>query len=159
MAAPADEHFMRLAIARALEGVRTGQSPYGAAVVRDEQVLSCEHNVVLQTLDVAAHAEIHAMRVAAARLGTVDLAGCVVYSTCEPCAMCFAACHWAHVQRIVYGASIADSQSLGFGELRIDNATMRRLSHSRVELAGGVLRDECLAIFTAWKNAGRNELY
>jgi tRNA(Arg) A34 adenosine deaminase TadA len=154
-----DEHFMRLAIAKAMDGVRAGQSPYGAVVVRDGRVLGCEHNVVLQSLDVAAHAEIHAMRAAAATLGTVDLDGCVVYSTCEPCVMCFGACHWAHVARIVYGAGIADSDALGFGELRIGNETIRRLGKSRIELVSGVLRDECLAIFRAWTAAGRSERY
>lgn len=159
MAAADDERFMRLAIAKALDGVRDGQSPYGAAVVRDGRLLSCEHNVVLQTLDVSAHAEIHALRTAAAALGTVDLAGCAVYSTCEPCVMCFGACHWAHVTRIVYGASIDDSGGLGFGELRINNETMHRLGHSRIELVGGVLREECLAIFRTWTTAGRTERY
>ena len=159
MANSADETFMRLAIAKALDGVRAGQSPYGAAVVRDGQLLSCEHNVVLATLDVAAHAEIHAMRSAAARLGAVELAGCVVYSTCEPCAMCFSACHWAHVAKIVHGATITDSAAVGFNELAITNETMRRLGGGRMELVGGVLREECLAIFAAWKEAGRDELY
>jgi len=159
MDAPDDERFMRLAIDKALAGVRAGQSPYGAAVARDGGLLSCEHNVVLQTLDVAAHAEIHALRVAALALGTVELAGCAVYSTCEPCAMCFSACHWAHVSRIVFGASIADSAALGFAELNITNETMRRLGNSRIELVGGVLREECLGIFKAWKDAGRTELY
>jgi len=159
MTTAVDEQFMRLAIAKALEGVRAGQSPYGAAVARDGQLLSCEHNVVLATLDVAAHAEIHAMRSAAARLGTVDLAGCVVYSTSEPCAMCFGACHWAHVDRIVYGATLADSAAIGFRELVIPNESMRSLGGGRMELVGGVLREECLAIFAAWKAAGRDELY
>ena len=159
MATAVDEHFMRLAIAKAIEGVRAGQSPYGAAVVRDGELLSCEHNVVLWTLDVAAHAEVHAMRVAAQRLGTVDLAGCVLYSTCEPCTMCFGASHWAHVAKIVYGATVADSDTLGFREVLITNEMLRRLGRSGVELVGGVLRDECLSIFAAWKAAGRNELY
>lgn len=159
MSNPADADFMRLAVAKALEGVAAGQSPYGAAVVRDGELLSCEHNLVLVRLDPAAHAEISAMRAACARLGTVDLSGCVVYSTCEPCVMCFSACHWAHVGRIVYGATIADSAALGFGELAIDNATLRRLGGGRVELTGGVLRDECLQIFRTWQAAGRSELY
>jgi guanine deaminase len=159
MAAADDERFMRLTIAKALDGVGAGQSPYGAAVVCDGRLLSCEHNVVLQTLDVSAHAEIHALRAAAASLGTVDLAGCVVYSTCEPCVMCFGACHWAHVTRIVYGASIGDSDAFGFAELQIGNETMRRLGQSRIELIGGVLREECLAIFRTWLAAGHIERY
>jgi tRNA(Arg) A34 adenosine deaminase TadA len=159
MASAIDEHFMRLAITKAMEGVQAGQSPYGAAVVRDGELLSCEHNVVLQTLDVTAHAEVHALRVATALLGTIDLAGCVLYSTCEPCTMCFGACNWAHVAKIVWGATVADSHTLGFREVRITNETLSRLGGSEVELVGGVLRDECLSIFAAWKAAGRNELY
>jgi tRNA(Arg) A34 adenosine deaminase TadA len=150
---------MRLAIARAHEGIAAGQSPYGAAVVRDGELLSCEHNVVLATSDVSAHAEIHALRVAGARLGSADFAGCVVYTTTEPCVMCFGACHWAHVARIVYGAGIADSAGLGFAELSIPTQTLRELGGSRVELIGGVLREECLGIFRAWRAAGRSELY
>jgi tRNA(Arg) A34 adenosine deaminase TadA len=154
-----DEQFMRLAIAKAIEGVRAGQSPYGAAVVRDGELLSCEHNVVLQTLDVAAHAEIHALRVAAARVGTVDLSGCVLYATCEPCAMCFGAVHWARVAKVVSGASVADNAALGFGDTGISNETLRRLGGTQVELMGGVLRDECLALFAGWKTAGHPHRY
>jgi guanine deaminase len=159
MAAADDERWMRLAIAKALEGVRAGQSPYGAAVVRAGRLLSCEHNVVLQTLDVTAHAEIHALRSAARALGSIDLSGCTLYATCEPCAMCFGACHWARVDRIVFGATIADSAALGFSDLGVTSAALRRIGSSRVELLGGVLREECLAIFKAWQDAGRAELY
>jgi tRNA(Arg) A34 adenosine deaminase TadA len=159
MHAPADEHFMRLAIAKAMEGVRAGQSPYGAAVVREGALISCEHNAVLQTLDVTAHAEIRALRVAAERLGTIDLAGCVVYATCEPCTMCFGACHWAHVAKIVHGTSIADNLQIGFGDLRLTTELLRRLGGARMELVGGVLRQECLALFDAWKATGGTERY
>ena len=86
-----DERFMRLAIARAHEGVASGQSPFGACVVKDGAVVSCEHNVVWRTTDITAHAEIHAIRVACARLQSIELPGCVIYSTCEPCPMCFSA--------------------------------------------------------------------
>jgi tRNA(Arg) A34 adenosine deaminase TadA len=82
-----------------------------------------------------------------------------VYTTTEPCVMCFGACHWTHVARIVYGTSVADSSTLGFSELGIANLTLRELGGSAVELVGGALRDECLAIFTAWKERGKKELY
>lgn len=159
MPTSADERFMRLAIARAHEGVANGQSPFGACVVKDGAAVSCEHNVVWRTTDITAHAEIHAIRVACARLRSIDLSGCVIYSTCEPCPMCFSACHWSHAEAIVFGASIADAQALGFGELTISNATMRQLGGSRLELIGGVLRDECLGIFRAWQAAGRSRVY
>src|SRR5688572_18464025 len=106
-----DEQFMRLALAKARDGVEGGQSPFGACVVREGRVVACVHNVVWATTDITAHAEVHALRQACRELGTIDLSGSTIYSTCEPCPMCFSACHWARTTRIVYGASIADATS------------------------------------------------
>ncbi|MFN8640876.1 MAG: nucleoside deaminase [Candidatus Binatia bacterium] len=107
--APADARFMREAIAAAYRGVDAGQSPFGACVVRDGLVVAAAHNTVLRDRDPSAHAEVNALRAAAAALGTHDLAGGVVYATGEPCPMCLGCCYWAHVDRIVFGSSIADS--------------------------------------------------
>ena len=151
---------MRLAIAKAHEGIAHG--PVAVRRRRRPRRRAAELRAqrrAARRIDVSAHAEIHALRVAGARLGSTDLAGCVVYTTGEPCAMCFGACHWAHVARIVYGASIADSAALGFGELRDPQPDPARDRRQPVELVGGVLRDECLGIFRAWREAGRSELY
>jgi len=83
-------------------------------------------------------------------LKTIDLSGCVAYSTCEPCPMCFSACHWAKISKIVYGARIADAKELGFSELVISNADMKRLGGNRIKLKGGFLKAECLELFRAW---------
>ncbi len=149
-----DDAFMRLAIERARAGMESGGSPFGAVVVKDGEVVAAEHNVVLQTTDCTAHAEIHALRRACRALGTIDLAGCTVYSTTEPCPMCFAAIHWAGADRIVFGTSIADAQAAGFRELTISNETMKRLGGSRLAVEGGVLRDECRALFDAFVAQG-----
>lgn len=145
-----DVQFMRLAIERAREGIDRGQSPFGACIVRDGDVLSCEHNVVLATTDVTAHAEMHALRRACATARTIDLGGCTVYSTCEPCPMCFSACHWARISRIVFGARIGDAARAGFNELAVSGETLRALGGTRVELVAGVLREECEALFDLW---------
>ena len=145
-----DEHFMRLAIAKAREGIERGQSPFGACVVKFEEVISCVHNIVWQTTDITAHAEVHAVRDACQKLGTIDLSGCTIYSTCEPCPMCFSACHWARISRIVYGARIADAQECGFNELTISNETMQQLGHSPIVVSGDCLRDENRALFASW---------
>lgn len=145
-----DERFMRLAIAKALAGVAAGGSPFGACIVRDGEVVACEHNVVWQTTDITAHAEVHALRCACRALGTIDLTGCTVYTTTEPCPMCFSAIHWARCARIVYGTSIADAQAAGFRELTISNEQMKVLGGSPVEVEGGFLRDECQAVFDAF---------
>lgn len=145
-----DQAFMQLAIARTREGIARGQTPFGACIVRDGAVVSCEHNGVWATTDITAHAEMRAIREACRKLGTVDLSGCVIYSTCEPCPMCFSAIHWARIGRIVFGARIADAQAVGFSELTIDNTTMKELGGSPVELQAGLLREECLALFHEW---------
>jgi len=138
---------MRLAIEKARQGVIAGQSPFGACIARAGEIVSCEHNVVWSTNDITAHAEIHAIREACRKLGNIDLTGCVIYSTCEPCPMCFSACHWARISKIVYGASIQDAQASGFHELQIANLRLKELSGSPIEIVGGFLRAEAVALF------------
>jgi guanine deaminase len=145
-----DERFMRLALDRAQAGMDAGGSPFGAVVVRDGAVVAAEHNVVLQTCDPTAHAEVTALRAAAKALGTHDLAGCTIYSTTEPCPMCFSAIHWANCDRIVYGAAIADADTAGFRELPISNEQMKRLGGATLALDGGVLAEEARAQFRAF---------
>jgi tRNA(Arg) A34 adenosine deaminase TadA len=154
-----DAHFMRMAIRKALEGVHEGGSPFGACVVKGTEVAACVHNVVRQSCDITAHAEVHALRVACRELGTIDLSGCTVYTTTEPCPMCFSAIHWARCDRIVYGTSIADAQALGFNELVISNAQMKALGGSPVAVEGGFLRDECLTVFEAFAQQEERFLY
>lgn len=139
--------FMRRAIATAREGIAQGQTPFGACIVRGAHVLAAEHNAVWATTDSTAHAEVQAIRAACLEAGTVDLSGAVIYSTCEPCPMCFSAIHWAKISTIVFGARIADAKALGFAELTISNETMRREGRSPVEIVPDFLREECLALF------------
>ncbi len=142
-----DAHFMRLAIAKAMEGVEAGGSPFGACIVKDGEVVACAHNVVWQTTDITAHAEIHCIREACRELGVIDLQGSTIYTTTEPCPMCFSAIHWAHCDRIVFGTSIDDALAAGFRELTISNEQMKSLGGSEVEIEAGFLGDECLAVF------------
>lgn len=141
---------MRRAIEKAKEGVRAGQSPFGACIVRDGLLIACRHNEVWQRTDITAHAEIVAIREACLVLGGVDLSGCEIYSTCEPCPMCFAACHWAKLERIYFGARIADAQAAGFSELTLSNREMKERGGSPIEVVGDVRRDECLELFRLW---------
>ena len=150
---------MRVAIARAREGVAAGQTPFGACIVRGDEAVAVAHNVVLRTTDITAHAEVAAIREACAALKTIDLGGCVIYSTCEPCPMCFSACHWARISRLVYGASIADARRAGFNELAISNQQMKRLGGSGLVIVGGVLRDENAALFEEWLKQPERRLY
>jgi guanine deaminase len=154
-----DEDFMRMAIEKARQGIIEGQTPFGACIVKDRRVLAVEHNAVWATTDITAHAEIVAIREVCRDLVTVDLSGCTIYSTTEPCPMCFSACHWAGASRIVYGTEIADVAALGFHELRISNQEMKRLGNSPVEIQGGLLRDENLALLREWAGADLGAAY
>jgi len=160
MFSPQDEKYMRLAIEATRDGIRAGQTPFGACIVTaDGRIAACGHNVVWATTDITAHGEVHTIRLACLALKTIDLSGCTLYSTTEPCPMCFSAIHWAKIRRIVYGASIADAQKAGFNELTISNEIMKREGGSPVIVDGGCLQDECVALFEEWKTFGQARLY
>ena len=155
----ADQEFLRGAIAKAREGVRRGQSPFGTSIVMNGEVLCCVHNQVLATCDSTAHAEMVAIREACRRRGSIDLSGATLYSTCEPCPMCFSACHWAKISRVVYGARISDAQAAGFSELTIPAEHMRLEGGSPLLLEGDVLREEALALFREWQARPDRQAY
>ena len=110
-----DGRWMRSAIEAAERGIAAGQTPFGASIVRDGRLVVAAHNVVWATTDITAHAEVNAIRLACRELGTIDLSGCDIFCTCEPCPMCFGAIHWARFDRLVYAASVADAANAGFG--------------------------------------------
>lgn len=143
--------FMQLAIEKAREGLEHGQSPFGACIVRRGEVIACEHNRVFADNDITAHAEILAIREACRKTGEIDLSGCEIYSTCEPCPMCFSACHWARLDRIIYGAAIHDAQMAGFNELTCTDRQLKQICSSPILILDGVLRDECLRLFEDYR--------
>ena len=154
-----DARWMREAIAVAQEAIGKGQTPFGCCIVRGGEVLARAHNEVWARTDITAHAEVAALRRACQAAGDVHLRGATVYTTTEPCPMCFAACHWAAVDRVVYGARIPDAARAGFRELTIAAEDMARLGGSDVRVHGGVLAAECAALFEAWARAGKARPY
>jgi len=93
-----------------------GQGPFGAVVARGDEVLGEGTNRVVEGGDPTAHAEVEAIRAACARLGTHRLEGCVIYCSCEPCPMCYAAIRWARIPRVVFAASRRDAAAIGFDD-------------------------------------------
>ena len=98
-----DERFMKLAIEKAWEGIKKGQEPFGACIVRDGKPVCVVHNTINEDGDITAHAEMNAIREACKILGTSDLSGCEIYATFKPCPMCHAACERANLAKIYYG--------------------------------------------------------
>jgi tRNA(Arg) A34 adenosine deaminase TadA len=154
-----DKKFMRMAIAKAGQGIRKGQTPFGACIVRNGKMVVCVHNIVWATTDITAHAEINAIRSACQKLKTIDLSDCVLYSTCEPCPMCFAAIHWARIEKVIYGARISDAKKTGFNELTVSNRQMKSIGGSPVSIVSNFLREECVPLFEEWAARPENKVY
>jgi tRNA(Arg) A34 adenosine deaminase TadA len=154
-----DERAMELAILTALEGVGKGNSPFGAVVSKKGRVVASAHNTVLTATDSTAHAEINAIRAACKKLGAIDLSDCTIYSTCEPCPMCFSAIHWARIGRVVYGASIKDAKKYGFHELEISDKAMEYAGHLKIRLVPDFMRTECLRLFETWGKTPKKKTY
>lgn len=148
MPSPAD--LMRLAIDRCREGLARGQSPFGCAIAIGDRVVSNEHNTVVLTTDITAHAEVNAIRSANRETKNIFLEGAIVATTCEPCPMCMAALHWARVDTVYYGATIADAEESGFNELQLPAAELLRQGGSQLKLIGGTLTKECKQLFQDW---------
>ena len=150
-----DELYMRMALDEARKAASIGEIPIGAVVVRDGEVVSRASNRREVDADPTAHAEIIAVRAAAAALGHWRLEGCTVYVTLEPCPMCAGALHAARVDRCVYGA--VDPKAGALGTL-YDIASDTRLNH-RYEVTAGVMSVECAALlkefFAALRAKGR----
>lgn len=108
--------FMRRAIELSEESVRTGGGPFGAVIVRGDEIIAEASNSVTIDNDPTAHAEVNCIRKATRRLGTFDLAGCDIYTSCEPCPMCLGAIYWAHLDRIFYGNDRKDAAAIGFDD-------------------------------------------
>jgi tRNA(adenine34) deaminase len=136
-----DETFMRAALALAEEAERRSEVPIGSVVVLDDVVIGQGFNQPIGTHDPTAHAEIVALRDAAARIGNYRLSRATLYVTIEPCQMCVGAMVHARIARLVYGAAEPKAGAV--------ESVMRAHEHPalnhRIEVAGGVLADECRA--------------
>lgn len=150
---------MREAIAAARQGIDAREAPFGAAIVRDKQLICVAQNTVWRDGDPTAHAEINALRQAARQLGTIALHGCEMFTTCEPCPMCLAAIHWAKLERVVYGANIADAAAAGFSELKVSARDLVAQSGSSLRVEGGLLVDECRELFERWRRTPGHRAY
>jgi tRNA(Arg) A34 adenosine deaminase TadA len=154
-----DADFMRLAIEKTREGIEAGQSPFGSVICKDGKVVAVTHNTVWKTTDPTAHAEVNCIRVAAGALNTIFLHGCSLYSTTEPCPMCLSAIHWAKIERVVFGATIAQAAEAGFHELFVPAKDLAEMGRSPVKVESGLLQKECAALFDEWKRSGKARAY
>jgi guanine deaminase len=111
-----DAGWLDQAVGLAVENVAAGGGPFGAVIVRDGALLSIGQNRVTRDLDPTAHAEVTAIRAACAELRDFSLAGCTLYTSCEPCPLCVSAALWARLDRVVYAADRHDAARGGFDD-------------------------------------------
>jgi tRNA(Arg) A34 adenosine deaminase TadA len=153
-----DRLFLQKAIEIAKNGINIGGGPFGAVVAKDEKILAEAFNRVVLTNDPTAHAEILAIREAAKVLGSHNLAGCTIYSSCEPCPMCLGAIYWAGIERVVYGYERKDAEKAGFSdnviyeEIKLDPAN-RKIPFIRM------IDEGKKSVFKCWEEFENRKLY
>jgi len=141
--------FMKKAINLAKRSVAKGGGPFGALIVKDGEVVAQGSNCVTLHNDPTAHAEVSTIRKACKKLGTFDLSGCEIYTSCEPCPMCLAAIYWAHIGKIYYGCTKHDAKDIGFDDSFIYEQIELK-SEKRSIPATNILHKEALEAFRMW---------
>jgi guanine deaminase len=143
--------FMARAIEIAIENVRHRQGgPFGAIIVKEGKIVAEGANCVTVTNDPTAHAEIVAIRKACSELASFELNGCEIYSSCEPCPMCFGALYWARPARLYFGSSTADAAKAGFDDSLIYSEMLQPYPKRKISTVQ-IMRPEALEAFRLWK--------
>ena len=142
---------MRKAIELSKENVANGGGPFGAVIATKEgEIIATGVNRVTSSCDPTAHAEVSAIRAAAAKLGTFNLSGYEIYTSCEPCPMCLGAIYWAHLDRIYYANDRKDAAKIGFDDEFIYEEIDRKIEDRHKPMIA-LMRDEALGAFRMWE--------
>ena len=141
---------MSRAIALSEESVRNGGGPFGAVIVKDGVIIAEGSNCVTIDNDPTAHAEVSTIRKACQALGTYDLSGCEIYTSCEPCPMCLGAIYWAHLDKIYYGNNKDDAARIGFNDAFIYEELNLKTEDRRLP-SQVMLAEEAAKAFRMWE--------
>jgi guanine deaminase len=151
--------FMARAIELSIENVRTGRGgPFGAVVAKGGKIIAEGANNVTATNDPTAHAEIIAIREACKKLGAFELAGCDIYTSCEPCPMCLGAIYWARPDKVFYGNTADDAARAGFDDSHIYEEIPKPHSARKIPMEQ-MMRDEAIEGFRAWERSAKKVPY
>jgi tRNA(Arg) A34 adenosine deaminase TadA len=145
-----DAQFMQMAIQLSLDNIDSGGGPFGAVIVKDGEVIATGTNRVVPNSDPTAHAEVMAIRNACAKLGTFQLDGCTIYSSCEPCPMCLSALYWAGVSRICYGNTKDDAKAINFDDSFIYDQLELKYEDRSIQCEH-FMRSQALCAFKKWE--------
>jgi guanine deaminase len=154
-----ERRFMQHAIALSRRGMENGDGgPFGAVVVRGDEIVGEGWNQVLTDTDPTAHAEVVAIRDACKKLGTFQLHDCEIYTSCEPCPMCLGAIYWARPLRVYYANTKEDAAAINFDDSFIYREIGKDHAHKKIPLIA-MPDKEALDVFRDWKEKGDRTLY
>jgi tRNA(Arg) A34 adenosine deaminase TadA len=146
-----EEKFMRMVLELAIDNVKSGNGgPFAAIVVKGDEVIATGVNQVTTMNDPTAHAEVSAIRAACAKLDSFQLAGCEVYTSCEPCPMCLGALYWARPDHIYFAASRDDAAASGFDDSFIYEEVVQEFSKRNIATSR-LLPEEANRPFDVWE--------
>jgi Cytosine/adenosine deaminases len=143
------KEFMQQAIKLSIENTKNGGGPFGAIIIKDGEIIATGVNRVTASCDPTAHAEVNAIRTAASKLGTFNLSGCEIYTSCEPCPMCLGAIYWSHLDKIYYANNKTDAQKIGFDDSFIYKEFKLKPSERKLP-SESLLREEAIKAFEDW---------
>jgi len=146
-----NKNIMREAIKLANDNIKKGGGPFAAIIIKDGQIIAHGTNQVTNNNDPTAHAEVEAIRNAAKKLNSFDLTECEIYTTCEPCPMCFGAIYWAKISKVYYGNTKEDAANIGFDDHFIYEELDLPKEKRKLKMIE-LLRDETIQTFEAWKD-------
>jgi guanine deaminase len=150
---------MERAIQLSMENLRSGSGgPFAAVIVRGDSILSAGANLVTSALDPTAHAEIVAIRAACQAIQNFQLAGCEIYTTCEPCPMCMGAIYWARLEKVYYANTRNDAARIGFDDSFIYNELTLPLDARKIPMIQ-LMRDQALEVFHQWERSDTKTTY
>lgn len=145
---PPQKEYMEMAIREAQKALTEGEGmAFGSVVILNGEVIGIGHNTVNSDHDATAHAEVNAIRAACKNLQTSNLSGATLYSTCEPCPMCFTACWWANIKQLIYGAHLHDATNVS-REIELSSEYLNEKGGSIIEIIPGFMREECLTLYS-----------
>ena len=144
------EKFMIKAIELSVKSIKMGGGPFGAIVVKDNEIIGEGNNSVINSNDPTAHAEIVAIRKACSSINSYDLSGAVIYSSCEPCPMCLSAIWWARIRKIYFGNTREDASKIGFDDAMIYDELTRPIEQRKLPIVQ-ILHNESIKAFKIWE--------
>lgn len=146
----AEYDFMLEAVNASAESIDTGGGPFGAVIVKNNRIIAYGNNTVTKSNDPTAHAEVNAIRKACQNLGTFNLSGCTIYTSCEPCPMCLAAIYWARIDKIYYANTRTHAREIGFDDEFMYTEIARPIEERKIE-AQRIIIPQALSVFKKWQ--------